>query len=149
MRAYRKRSWAAMAVNLTPLIDVVFLIIIFFIIMINFSEMHIRKINLPKADEAKDSLVDKNFILPVIVKSEDLLYLDRTRITLESLADGIREKRRTRAMFTVQVMADEAVPYAVIKKVLNQLSSAGIGRIEFSTVKDAPEPLQEEVGNEK
>ena len=143
MRAFRKRSWAAMAVNLTPLIDVVFLIIIFFIIMINFSEMHIRKINLPKADQAIDSLVDKTFILPVIIKSREVVYLDRTRVHLESLTSALMEKQRRMARIQVQVLADELVPYEVIKDVLFKLSSAGIGKIEFSTIKDKPDPLQE------
>ena len=148
MRAFRKRSWAAMAVNLTPLIDVVFLIIIFFIIMINFSEMHIRKINLPKADEAKDSLIDKSRLLPVIIKSKDVLYLDRTLISLDTLVPVLEQKRRYMPSINIQILADETVPYEVVKDVLYKLSSNGIGKIEFSTLKDEPDPLQEDMNRE-
>ncbi|MEL0083145.1 MAG: biopolymer transporter ExbD, partial [Gammaproteobacteria bacterium] len=52
MRAYRKRPWARLVVDMTPLIDVIFLIIIFFIILINFSQVHIRNVILPNADQA-------------------------------------------------------------------------------------------------
>ena len=148
MRAFRQRTWAAMAVNLTPLIDVVFLIIIFFIIMINFSEMHIRKINLPKADEAKESLVAKNLILPVIIKSKETMYLDRTSISLDTLIPELEKKRQYMAAINIQIMADESVPYEVIKDVLYKLSSAGIGKIEFSTLNEEPDPLQEDIQRE-
>ena len=144
MRANRKRPWAAMAVNMTPLIDVVFLIIIFFMIMINFSEMHIRNINLPKADEAKDSLVDKNSVLPVIIKSETIIYLDRTLVSLKALLPALENKKAQMKDFRIQIMADEAVSYEIIKEVLHKISSSGIGKIEFSTLKQNPEPLQED-----
>ncbi|MBU4001464.1 MAG: biopolymer transporter ExbD [Proteobacteria bacterium] len=133
---------------MTPLIDVVFLIIIFFIIMINFSEMHIRNINLPKADEAHDSLVNKNIILPVIIKSKEMIYLDRKLVTLETLTPALENKKAKMRDFQIQIMADETVPYEVIKQVLHKLSSLGIGKIEFSTLKQSPEPLQEDKKNE-
>ena len=54
MRTYRKREWSSLVVNMTPLINVIFLITVFMIIMINFSEVFLREVNLPKADEAKE-----------------------------------------------------------------------------------------------
>ena len=52
MRAYRKRRWTSIAVNMTPLIDVVFLIIIFFIMIMNVTDVLSSKVTLPLADEA-------------------------------------------------------------------------------------------------
>ena len=144
MKAYRKRPWPAMAVNMTPLIDVVFLIIIFFIIMINFSEMHIRQVSLPKADETRVSRVDKRLKMPIIIKSEDMIFLDRTKIQVSQLKSIHKIKPGMPMDATVIIQADERVPYGVIKAVMRQLSLANISRIEFSTVKDQPEPLQED-----
>ena len=53
MLAYRKRKWSSLSVNMVPLINVIFLITIFIVMMINFSEVLIKRVNLPKADEAK------------------------------------------------------------------------------------------------
>ena len=144
MKAYRKRPWSALAVNMTPLIDVVFLIIIFFIIMINFSEMHIRQVILPKADETQESRIDKHLKMPIIIKSEDLILLDRTNIKVSQLKSIHQLKPQMPKNATILIQADERVPYGVIKNVMHQLSLANISRIEFSTVKDQPEPLQED-----
>jgi len=143
MKAFRRRPWPALAVNMTPLIDVVFLIIIFFIIMINFSEMHIRQVSLPKADETKESRVNKQLKMPVIIKSKDMVFLDRAKIQVSQLRSikSIRPDMPQDA--TVVIQADERVPYGVVKEVMHQLSLANIRRIEFSTVREHPEPLQE------
>ena len=129
---------------MTPLIDVVFLIIIFFIIMINFSEMHIRQVSLPKADETRDSMVDKRLKMPIIIKSEEMIFLDRTRVRIPQLKSIHQIKPEMPVDATITIQADERVPYGVIKAVMHQLSLANISRIEFSTVKDQPEPLQED-----
>lgn len=143
MRAYRKRSWAALAVNMTPLIDVVFLIIIFFIIMINFSERHISNVNLPKADETRDSQVDKKSKLPIIIKSPEMIFLDRKKIEVTHL-DAILKARDVSNNTTITIQADETVSYELIKETLHKLSLAGINRIEFSTLKFQPDPLQKD-----
>ena len=148
MRAYRKRTWAAMAVNMTPLIDVVFLIIIFFIIMINFSEMHIRKVDLPKADEAGESHVDKRLKVPIVIKSEGMIFLERKKIHARNLPAIFKTKYDDPRDITVQIRADENVPYEVIKQVMHKLSLARISKIEFSTLKEQPEPLQKDLDDE-
>lgn len=144
MRAYRKHPWSAMAVNMTPLIDVVFLIIIFFIIMINFSEMQIRKLDLPKAGETQVSTVAKQLKISLTIKSKDMVLLDRTKIQLSQL-DRLRQiKTGLPRDLCVLIQADEKVPYGVIKKAMQQLSLANVQKIEFSTIKDKPSPLQED-----
>ena len=148
MRAYRKRPWTAMAVNMTPLIDVVFLIIIFFILLINFSEMHIREINLPKADEAVESRVDEKLIIPIVAKAKDAVFLGSKKIALSDLDKALRARRIDPEAITVQIRADENVPYEVIREILYRLSLAKIRNIEFSTLKEPPMPLQEDSGNE-
>lgn len=143
MRAYRKRPWSTLAVNMTPLIDVVFLIIIFFIIIINFSEMHILKVNLPKADEAHTSRVKKKLVLPIIIKADGTVLVNRKKTGMESLSRILKKKRSGPEIITAQIRADETVPYEKIKEVLKNLAVANMNRIEFSTMKDEPEPLEE------
>jgi biopolymer transport protein ExbD len=131
-----------MAVNMTPLIDVVFLIIIFFIIMINFSEMHIRKLDLPKADETQESTVPKLLKISLTIKSKDMVLLDRTKIQLSQL-DRLRQiKTGLPRDLCVLIQAEAKVPYGVIKKAMQQLSLANVQKIEFSTLKGKPSPLQ-------
>ena len=43
MRTHRKREWSSLSVNMVPLINVIFLITIFIVMLINFSEALIKR----------------------------------------------------------------------------------------------------------
>jgi biopolymer transport protein ExbD len=144
MRAHRKRPWAELVVNMTPLIDVVFLIIIFFIIMINFSERHIRNVALPNADEAEKSQIEQRFKIPLTIKSKEVIFLERTKVSLDDLAARLASGIVNKEIVTIQVRADESVPYEVIKEVMIKMAQVNISKIEFSTYRDEPTPLTKE-----
>ena len=148
MRAYRKRPWASLMVNMTPLIDVVFLIIIFFIIMINFSELLIRKVKLPKADESRKSTESVIKKIPITIKSEKLIFVGRKRVPLYSLEEFLGQKVRDPRRSTVLLRGDENAPYDAVQKVMEKVALAGITHIEFSTYKEAVPPLGKDVADE-
>ena len=133
---------------MTPLIDVVFLIIIFFIIMINFSEIHIRELSLPKADEAIQSKVSKKLKMILVVKSKDVIFADRKEIRVADLPGRLSSVDIPPSELTIELRADENVPYEVIRHVMKKLSAANISRIEFATLQEQPEPLQEDDADE-
>ncbi len=148
MRTHRKRPRAALMVNMTPLIDVVFLIIIFFIIMINFSEMHLKNVNLPRADESKESIFEKRSKIHLTIKSQDEIFLERKKVTLENLADILKRKLANPKDTTVQLRADENVTYDVIKKIMIKAALTHINKIEFSTCIEEPIPLEKDLTHE-
>ena len=142
MRAYRKRKWSPLTVNMIPLINVIFLINIFIVMMINFSEVLIKKVTLPKADEAKEvtELLTKKII--ITVKSEDTLFIGRTRIVPDDLEHAIRKMVPYPQGSTVQLRGEENIPYEVIQKVMLKLAALGITRIEFSASKEPVPPIE-------
>lgn len=148
MRAFRRRPWASLTVNMTPLIDVVFLIIIFFIIMINFSEMFIREVNLPRADEARHSRVDRKLLLPILIKSEEKVFLKGHQIDVSLLSDMVKRTYPYPKNYTIQIRADENVSYRVINRIMRELARLHIDRIEFSTWKEEPEPIGKGLNDE-
>jgi biopolymer transport protein ExbD len=133
---------------MTPLIDVVFLIIIFFIIMINFSEVHLRNVNLPKADEGKKSLAENKLKIPITIKSKELVFWERQQLHLSELSGIIRRMGLDPQDITVQIRANDHVAYETIKELLLKLAVLHINKVEFSTFDDVPDPLQKVEGNE-
>ena len=143
MRAYRKRPWSALVVDMTPLIDVIFLIIIFFIILINFSQIHIRNVLLPHADEALPGTGDNRQHVVLTIRSRELMYLDRERVTPAGLPQAVRKLGGSPSDLTALIRADGAVPYEVIRGVMLQFATVGVDRLEFATWEGAPAPLDE------
>lgn len=143
MRAYRKRPWAVLVVDMTPLIDVIFLIIIFFIILINFSQIHIRNVVLPRADEAYASDDSNKQKMLVTIKSRDEIFVQREQVTLATMADVIGRQQVKGSDVTALVRANEEVPYEVIKRVMLKLATANIDKVQFATWEGGLTPLSD------
>lgn len=148
MRAYRKREWSSLSINMTPLIDVVFLIIIFFIMMMTFSDVLNRKVTLPKADKSTE--LRQNIIkrVSITVKSDKMIFVDRKKVDLYELEEHLKIKLPNPGKSTVQLRGEENLPYDIIQKVMEKIALAGITLIEFSTKKDESTPLKSEKPDE-
>ena len=110
--------------------------------------MHIRKVNLPKADEARHSLEAKDQKITIAIKSDGLIFLQRKKIDIHNLANALRGSHQQPEQITVQIRADMDVPYEVLKKVMTTLARARYCKIEFSTLKREPDPLEEGTSDE-
>ena len=148
MRVYRRRPWTALVVDLTPLIDVIFLIIIFFIILINFSQIHIRNVILPNADEAYASTDANKRKMPLTIKSKDEMFLQREQVTLATLSNAVIRKYPYTSDVTALIRAGEDIPYELIKLVLMKLAALNIDKVEFATWEGPPDPLSAEEPDE-
>ena len=148
MRTHRKREWSSLTVNMVPLINVIFLITIFIVMMINFSEVILKKVNLPKADEARE--VKEQIIRKILitVKSEDLIFLGNKRVSLDNLEHMLWQTLHDPQGSTVQLRGEENLTYDVVQKVMQIVATLGITRIEFATRKEAVAPLEKDVENE-
>jgi len=133
---------------MVPLINVIFLITIFIVTMINFSEVLIKKVNLPKADEAKEVKEQLETRILIIVKSEDLIFLGRKRVSLDTLEHELWQTVLYPQRSTVQLRGEEDIPYDIVQKVMQTIAAIGITRIEFATSKEAVPPLERDVNNE-
>lgn len=133
MRAYRKRKWASLEVNMTPLVDVVFLLIIFFIMIINFSDVLSEKVTLPKAKQAKENI--KKNDLAVTIRSKGDVFLGYTQYSLDELEVALKEKISDPQKQAVLVKGDENTPYRTVQQVMQKIAAVGITRIHFSTRK--------------
>ena len=142
MRAFRKREWASFVVNMTPLIDVVFLIIIFFIMIMSFYEFLPKNVVLPSADEAKPSTQLKECL--ITVTSEEYIILGTQRVHLSDLEQILRVQFPDPRGHTVELRGDQDAPYEVLQKVLQEIAQAGISRIHFAT----RTPYERELTNE-
>lgn len=116
-------------IEMLPLIDIVFLLLVFFIYaMLSMAVHRGLPVQLPLSTTAE---IDKKLILSVTVKADEEIYVDKERVALADLtqvlqnkADGIREPG-------VLVFADRALPYQMIYNVLDKIRQAGLSRISL------------------
>jgi biopolymer transport protein TolR len=120
-------------INVTPLVDVMLVLVVIFIITAPLLASSI-KLDLPKSDAAKANEAPK-FVTVVVDKSANIFLGDKP-IELPALAESLKASAKANPDTEVQLRADEAVPYGKVVEVMGIAQKAGLNRIGF--VADAP-----------
>jgi biopolymer transport protein TolR len=116
-------------VNLTPLMDLTFLLLITFIITFPLVEQGIP-VSLP-AGKARDLKADR--ARSVTVDEAGRLFLDDKAVSWERLNADLTALGRQAPETLILVRADERLQYAQVVKVLRVLSGAGLSRMALVT----------------
>jgi biopolymer transport protein TolR len=115
-------------INMTPLIDVMLVLVVIFIITAPLLASSI-KLDLPKTDAAKAGDAPK-FVMVVIDKVGQT-YLDDKAVQPDELARKLAQIAGQSPETEVQLRADEAVPYGRVVEAMGAAQKAGLNRIGF------------------
>jgi len=116
-------------INLTPLIDLAFLLLITFIITFPLIEQGIP-VNLPKGDAAD---LDNPDTRNITIDSKGTLFLDDQVILKDSLAGEMQRTGALTPNTTVYVRADQTIDYGRVAEVMKLLYDAKITRMALVT----------------
>jgi len=119
-------------IEILPLIDIVFLLLVFFIYaMLSMAVHRGVPVNLPTASSAE---IEKKLTVSVTIKDSGDIMLDTVRVQLKDLAQQLREKTRISEGLGVLLFADREVSCQLLVKVL-----AGVNRVSLQTIKETPQ----------
>lgn len=124
-------------INMTPLIDVMLVLVVIFIITAPLLASSI-KLDLPKTDAAKSADAPKS--VTVVVDAAGQAYLKDQPLALEELARQLTLSAQTNPQTEVLLRADKAVPYGRIVEVMGAAQKAGLNRIGFVADEPAAKP---------
>lgn len=129
-----KRSAAAGTLSLTPLIDVVFLLLIFFLVTSKFDEEERRMpIDLPVATSATP-MTERPREIAVDIDREGHLFANGQAITAEELeATLIRAVASNPTNQTVVIRADAAVSFQPVVSVMDLCNRTGVSDYTVTT----------------
>ena len=112
-----------------PLIDIVFLLLVFFIYaMLSMAVHRGLPVLLPTSASAK---IEKELIVSVTIKSDETIYVDKEQIGLNDLASLLKTKAETDKDVAILLFADRSLSYQKLFQVLDQIKNAGIHRISL------------------
>jgi biopolymer transport protein ExbD len=137
-RKQRRKPPAELRMNMTPMIDIVFQLIIFFMIVSEFQNMELEQITLPFALEAKEEAKDlPNRIIINVTDKGDILMM-RRQYTIEELKALLIERARTSPKdadglptIAVKLRADAECEYKYVQQVIVQCMRAYIWKLSF------------------
>ena len=129
---FRKKRSKQLSLDITPLIDVIFLLLIFFMISTTFISYNEIKIKLPEAATRTDMEPVKP--LEVTIARSGGIFIDNQRIPPEKLKETLNAARKKSRRSTLVIRADGRVPHKNVVRVMDIAKMAGIEKLSIATV---------------
>ena len=123
-------------INLTPLIDVVFLLLIFFMVSTTFEHQSRIQIELPEATAEASKPDDES--LEILIDAQGRYFLGEQQVVnteLNTLKGAIREALGERESVPVMIRADARTPHQAVVRALDATSQLGLVNISLATSK--------------
>ncbi|MBU1086048.1 MAG: biopolymer transporter ExbD [Candidatus Omnitrophica bacterium] len=120
-------------INITPLVDMVFLLLVFFMLTSSFIVMPGIKINLPKA-VTSEVIKDKNII--ITVNSDNVIYLNEKPISSAELTSHLSEMVKADKEIPLLIKADKNTQLGSVVMVWDICRKVGISQINIATLQE-------------
>jgi biopolymer transport protein ExbD len=116
-------------IEMIPLIDLMFLILVSFVYGVFFMSVHRGvPVALPLSSTAK---IEKQLTLTLSIQAGGTVFLDKEPVTLESLAETLKLKATENKETGVLLFADRDLPYQKLYTVLDLIRAAGLSQVSL------------------
>ncbi len=129
------RSAETVDVNLTPLIDVVFLLLIFFMVSTTFDRHAKLKVQLPQADAKMQQQAKDPVVLSIDAKGK--YYINDRQVVntqLSTLKAALQKVVGNKPDSTLLLRADGRTPHQSVVRAMDAASQLGITKLSIATV---------------
>ena len=127
---YKERENTEQEINISPLIDIVFILLIFFMVSATFVKDYDLDINRPKASS---STASSSKAIRVHIDSAGDVFIDGKPVRAWVIQNYVREKLDSASDSTVLVVADEGVSAGKLIEVVDQCRMAGAANVGVVT----------------
>ncbi len=130
---YKQRQRFKVEIPLTSLIDIVFLLLVYFLLTTNFMVEEGIKIKLP---QAKASAPQTEEVITIYVDRQGRAFLGTEEVSTSVLFDRLKQMIGGQENKLVVIRADRAVILNKAVRVMDVAKAAGAGRLCLATEKD-------------
>ncbi|MDP7037981.1 MAG: biopolymer transporter ExbD [Myxococcota bacterium] len=126
-----KKRRGAIEVNITPLIDIVFILLVFFLITTTFSQNPGIEVDLPKASSSTQK--EQEDVIIVSLTKDGNLILQGQMFSLDALESELDKMFTTRTKATVIIQADAKTHHVNVVKVMDISRRIGFTKLAIAT----------------
>lgn len=121
-------------INVTPLVDVMLVLLIIFMVTANYINKQVIPVKLPDA-ETSESLPTKN--LSFVIDAQGQLYFNGKAASFEDIPKIIETEKtaQPKAQFQALISADQATTHGVVVKLIDTVRKNGISEFAIDTQK--------------
>ena len=127
MRHKHKTADEEANVDMTPMLDIVFIMLIFFIVTTSFTKEARIDANRPKENQQQTQSETKNIFIEIRA-SGDIIF-DNRRIDVERVLANVQSRLAEQPTDAMVIQAHQEVEHCLVVRVMNQGKEAGISNI--------------------
>ena len=132
---FRPARRSGSEIVLTPLIDIMFTVLLFLVLSATFTEQTVVRISLPRAVTSTATSTDTHLVR-IVVDVEGRVYLDGHVATLEEVKRRLESIADADRAF-VTISADENARHGRVVQIVDLIRQAGIFRLDIETIAGA------------
>lgn len=132
----RRSGSAGCELDMTPMIDVVFQMIIFFIVTIKMDETVNEEIELEEAKQGPTYKGEDPRTMVVEVDKRGWISINNVQLTPSRLKSIVARRYGIFGMFPVMIRADRRTEHRHVRKVMDLCTEVGIWQIDFAAIKE-------------
>ena len=116
-------------VDITPMLDIVFIMLIFFIVTTSFVKESGVTVNRPTASTAE---AKEGSSILVAIRANGEIWIDKRAIDMRAVRANVERLKAESPEGAVVIQADEYAPTGLLVKVMDQIRLAGIDNISVA-----------------
>ncbi len=116
-------------INVTPMVDIVLVLLIIFMVTTSLVQNTGLKVNLPKAKAAQDTEMAS---VTLALDARGNLSLDDKPLAEAGLVAALEDKARANPELRVVLRADKSLDYGRVVRALDEVKQAGISRVALA-----------------
>lgn len=118
--------------DLTPMIDIVFLLIVFFMTVANMQVQQLVPIQIPIAENANIP-EERGVRTTITIKSDGSLFYGPQSTVIEDLPGLVAQGKSSSPDIKIYIRADANVPFKEVRKVFAAAAAGGVPNVIFAT----------------
>jgi len=119
-------------INITPLLDLAFVLLIIFVITTPLLEQGLN-LKLPSGNVPDNKQIDPRNVRTVEVDLMGNYMMAKRTMPLDQIINQIKQDRSRNPQILVYIRADERGPYRYVAAILNRLELAGVDQVSLRT----------------
>ncbi|PJZ70660.1 biopolymer transporter ExbD [Leptospira perolatii] len=116
-------------INITPMVDVILVLLVIFMVTANFLKKESININLPKVDASDPNVAQS---VQVALTKDGKIVLEGSETTAEKLGSHLARDSKIRPNMRITLSADASLPYGKIAEVMGVVRRSGVRQIALS-----------------
>lgn len=136
MRLHQPRHLFTQRPNIAPLIDVVFLLIIFFLTVSHMALVRVDALSLPDAREGETLDTQPSSTIVINIHAASRIRIAGRTYSLTSIGSRLEQEiqRLGRDRISIRIRADRRVPWKVVSAVMQHCAQRGIVQVQVAVV---------------